>query len=164
MAQIRRAIDWIGKVFNVRGPRTSPVEILDSYVATFDAFGSHRLAEMSVESFSAIQGGAPGALEAAHTRVPDGFWRYYFSCEYSHDNAAAQILSVARVIQTGGGFPIARVVDEATPATDFRLAVRDIPVGPTDFLTVQGRVIPAATTISAVVAFIQIPLGESFRI
>ena len=96
--------------------------------------------------------------------MPEGFWRYYLSCEYSHDNAAPQILSVARVLTTGGGFPIARVVSEATPATDFILAVRDIPVGPADFLTVQGRSIPAATTITAVVAFLEIPLGESFRV
>jgi len=163
MAQIRKALDWIGRAFDIRGPRRSPVEIQDQYRATFDAFGTHRLAEMESADFSAIQGLIPaGDLEAIHDQVATGRWRFYFSMTFQHDNPIAQILAPAVIVPSGGAFLINRFLTEVGPAQGVQVSVRWIQVGPQQRLALEGRLIPTATTISARVSWIEMPLGESF--
>jgi len=166
MAQIRKAFDWIGRVFDIRGPRRAPVEIQDEYRATFDVFGTHRMGEMQVQSIFITQGGAPGALELAHTEVPQGFWRMYLSMEVWQNNATSQILAMARIVPTGvsPGFPIARFTSEFLAAQDIRIAFTFLQLGPGSFLAVEGRNVAAGTRVDMTMVWLELPLGESFHV
>ncbi len=166
MARIRRALDWIGRAFDTQGPRRAPLDVEDQFQGTFDVFGSSRLGSLQVESFFGTQGGAPGALEVAHSVVPSGFWRFYFSMEVWHNNAVAQILALARIVPSAGppAFPIARFTSEFAPGQDIRIAFTFQQFGPGSFLAAEGRNVAAATTVSMTVVWVELPLGESLHV
>ncbi len=166
MANIRKAFDWIGRVFDTRGPRRSPPAIADEYRATFDAFGSHRLAELRQQTIFHTQGGVGGAAELPHSVVPQGFWRQYFSMEVWHNNAAAQILALARIVPSAGppAFPIARFTSEFAPAQDIRVAFTFQQFGPGSFLALESRFLAGGTTMNLNMVWLELPLGESFHL
>ncbi len=166
MASIRRALDWIGRAFDTRGPRRAPQEIADQYRPTFDVFGTSRLGEMRQETINLTQGGIPGAAELAHSVVPQGFWRMYFSMELWQNNPVSQILSLARIVPSAGppAFPIARFTSEFAAAQDIRIAFTFQQVGPGSFLALECRLLAAATTINLNMVWLELPLGESFHV
>jgi len=162
-----RALSWIPKALQQYATRNpTPSAYWEILSPTIDAFGTSRFAEMQSEHVSAIQGGAPGALELVHSQVPSDRCRFYFSMEVWQDNAVAQILALARIVPSplAPGFPIARFTSEFAPGTDIRVAFTFQWLGPGSFLALEGRNIAAATTINLNVVWIELPLGESMHV
>ncbi len=166
MASIRRALDWIGRVFDTRGPRRAPVEIEDQFRGTFDVFGSHRLGQMRQETIFHTQGGVGGAAELPHSVVPSGFWRFYFSMEVWQNNPTTQILALARIVPSAGppAFPIARFTSEFGAAQDIRIAFTFQQFGPGSFLALESRFLTGGTTMNLNMVWLELPLGESFHV
>ncbi len=166
MGRIRRAYEWIGRVFDARGPRTSAGFISDVHQSTFDVFGTHRLADTQIAVTNATNTGALGEIELAHSQVPADRWRLYLSIQYlSLSVFAAQIIWLARVQRlVGGGFPTIQFTTDVSGFQNISYCVQNVVVAPEQFLVMHGEAIPNLGQIQMRLMWIEFPLGESFMI
>lgn len=114
------------------------------------------MADVEQESISSLA----GQLELTHEKVSSNRWRLYLSIEYWHNDTVNREIAPARVVETSGTFPIARFRDEISVAGDFRLAARQISIGPGNRIAVETRAIGAGARLFASVVWIELPLGE----
>lgn len=156
MSNIRRAFDWIGRVFDIRGPGRSPAQIRDEYVATFDAFGSHRLPE--VQNI-AIAGGL-GLTEVVHGPVPAGRWRHYLSVFALHDDPAGQFLTPIRIVPTLGVFPQMPIQNDVFQAAFVGRAARNVCVPPLSFVGFRTFAMAPGAQIFFSGLFVEMDVGE----
>ncbi len=156
MANIRRAFDWIGRVFDIRGPGRSPSEIKDEYRATFDAFGSHRLPE--VQNF--IVNGPLGGTEITTTATPVGRWRFFLSMTAQHDDGVNQIMAFIRIVPTLGLFPQQAFSTDASVPGGIQIAARNAMVPPLGFIGVRSLAMGVAARLSVAGLFIEMDVGE----
>lgn len=105
--------------------------------------------------------GTLGGLEVFHTAVPTDTWRYYISCEYSHDDAVNRFLSPARLVRGTSGVIISRFRDEISVPANQILSIRTVSVGPGDNLAIETQTIGAGARLIMKPVWIDLPIGET---
>jgi hypothetical protein len=127
---------------------------------TFDLFGNASIAEMQFETVF----GTLGGLELVHSEVPDGFYRFYQSMQYFHEQGGGpQLFQGGLVPNVAGVFPFVSLKVDFTDfvAPDIEpVVLRNFTVPPGARAAVRALTIGPGVRITANFFWVELRVGE----
>ncbi len=163
LLRIERAVSWIARAFTAnRDPNPTMEGIVDLVVPSVDVFGSDRLGEVLIETILGPLGGIeivhlPGVIGSQQNAE---LTRNYLSVEVFHDDPAARILRMGRIVPTVGGFPFGGFTASDFVAAGITVASRNIVLGPRQLMAAQANAMAAGSRMVMTVVWMQYPPGE----
>jgi len=154
-----RPLDWMATALKTFRERPLPASYETTAQPTFDLFGNAGIASME---FATVLG-TLGNREAFHSVVPEGFYRFYQSMEYFHDDPVARELRGGLIFHspTIPAFPFVALVADQAVAADIPFVLRNFTVQPG--ARAAARVSPAinvASRITLNLLWVELRVGE----
>jgi len=158
-----KPFEWVATALRTFRERPLPSTYTTESRPTFDIFGTHRLAEYTVE----VIAGGVGNIEVTGSRTGTDKWRQYLSASVSHDDGTpgfVAFLTFIRVVQDPTlGFPQLPFEESriALAAGDV-FAVRNVSVPPDGRIGVSIPAIGAGAQLTLRTLFVEYSIGEPY--